>query len=502
MHDVLSAGLRVAAQTDDVSAAVLASAEAVAHDPWRVIQEAGLLARARWVRADHDLGLRASLKVCAVDNPHVIAQVSKGALYPCFDRQGRRNRGAFDTPKSMARTVVSKALKYASRPVARGIDPSAGTGTFLLAMTELGVPEVHGIELDPLAASVARIAVPNAAITVGSGFDEWTDADLLVGNPPFVPPERQDKRLRRQLSEQLPWLKGRYDLAVPFAALSVERIRPGGGIGLVLPSALMVQPYATPLRSQWVQHHRICALSRPSGFPGAQVDVICLHMEAQTGPQPLPDFGLEPQSLLTLASVPLQAALQPGDPELVAKIRAASFPLGDLATIDTGVVSHGKLGGKKALLYSTPAPERVPYVDAKDLSENRTLWLDYQPENMHRPKTPDLFAAPKVLVQRLRGRGPIRAWIDRSGLFAGHTLTVVRPDHHQFSPESLHRLITDPMVDGMIRMERGSKLDLYPNDVRSIPVPKAWRDNAELSLREAWRLSDHEVDRLMAFSVE
>jgi len=113
-----------------------------------------------------------------------------------------------------------------------------------------------------------------------------------------------------------------------------------------------------------------------------------------------------------------------------------------------------------------------------------------------------LFSNPKVLVQRLRGRGPIRAWVDRSGLFAGHTLTVVRPDDPQFSPEDIHRLITDPIVDGLLRMERGARLDLYPKDVRSIPVPKAWKNNRDLPLREAWALTTHQVDRLMAFSVE
>jgi len=502
MLRVLQAGLKVAHHSGDVQMAVQAAAEAVAHDPWRVIQEAGHLARAQWIRADQDLGLTASLTTKPIDHPQAIVQISKGSLFPCFDRQGRRKRGAFDTPKTMAISTVAGALKASSRPIQNAMDPAAGTGTFLLAMAELGVKGIRGIELDPLAACVASIAVPQADITVGSGIDSWDDTDLLVGNPPFVSPERQDKTLRTQLKGALPWLRGRYDLAVPFAALAVERVRPGGGVGLILPAALMVQPYAKPLRTQWIQNHRISGLSRPTAFPGAQVAVICLHMEAQTGPCPLPDFGLTPESLLSLDGVPLQAALQPGDPEIVAHIRQCSFPLGDLATIDTGVVSHGKLGSKSVLLHTTATPERVPYVDAKDLADNRTLWLDYQPENMHRPKTPALFSNPKVLVQRLRGRGPIRAWVDRSGLFAGHTLTVVRPDDPQFSPEDIHRLITDPIVDGLLRMERGARLDLYPKDVRSIPVPKAWKNNPNLPLQDAWDLTKHQVDRLMAFSVE
>ena len=166
------------------------------------------------------------------------------------------------------------------------------------------------------------------------------------------------------------------------------------------------------------------------------------------------------------------------------------------------MVSHGAHGSKRALLHARPTDERVPYVDARDLSENRTQWLDYQPSMMHHPKHPDLFTSPKVLVQRLRGRGPVRAWVDYSGLFAGHTLTVVRPDCDTLSPEQIHSLITNPMVDGLLRMERGTRLDLYPRDVRSIPVPAAWLTAPETPLSLAWGLTRSEVDRLHEFCLQ
>jgi len=51
-------------------------------------------------------------------------------------------------------------------------------------------------------------------------------------------------------------------------------------------------------------------------------------------------------------------------------------------------------------------------------------------------------------------------------------------------------------------MERGSRLDLYPKDVRSIPVPRVWSENPRLSLAEAWKLSPEQEDRLMAFILE
>ena len=502
MREALRAALRSAARGDDREQVVTRAAEAVANDPWAVVAEAGALARAEWTDAPKDLGLTPSLRMTRPDHAAAIATVPKGAPYPRFDRRGRQRRGAYDTPQAMAREVVSHALKAASRSVRTAMDPAAGTGTFLVALAERGVSNIQGIELDPIAAAVARIAAPSATVKVANGFTVEGQTDLLVGNPPFVPPERQDKDLRAALRARLPWLSGRFDLSVPFAAVAVDRVRPGGGVGLVLPAPLMVQPYALPLRQRWISAHRITHLSPPLAFPGAQVNVVCIAMHTGDGPASLPDRGISAEELLRMPAVPLQAMLKPGDPDILSQVRTASITVGDIATVDTGVVGHGRGGGKARLLHDSATPSRVPYVDAKDLVDNRTRWLDYQPEQMHRPKTPELFTAPKVLVQRLRGRGPIRAWIDRGGLFAGHTLTVVRPDDPSVTPELLHRLITDPLVDGLLRMERGSRLDLYPKDVRSIPLPRRWATNPDLPLAEAWGISRHQADRLLTFQVE
>ncbi len=501
MHDALQAWMQEANASHDPVRAARSAAQAVSTDPWRVVQEAGALARCTMAAASSDLGLTPTLRPVPVDHKASIATVHEGSVYPAVDPSGRRTRGAFDTPVEMARATVRAALEAAERPISQAIDPACGTGAFLVALAEQIDCEITGIELDPVAAAVAAIAAPEAVIVVADGLSHPAECDLVVGNPPFVPPERQDKAMRAMLREQMPWLTGRFDLAVPFAARSVQRVRKGGGIGLVLPESFMNQPYATPLRKQWIEQHAITHLSQTAAFPGAQVGVVMVAMTATAGPAPLPS-GVSPEAITRLPAVPLHPALQPGDVRLVDRVRSRSTPLGSYATVDTGVVSHGSHGGKNSLLHDEPTPERVPYVDARDLLENRTRWLDYQPSTMHRPKEPALFEAPKVLVQRLRGRGAIRAWVDRSGLYAGHTLTVVRPDNDHLSPETIHALITDPLIDGLLRMERGSRLDLYPKDVRSIPVPDAWIASPDTPLAEALELNSAEADRLIEFSLE
>ena len=170
------------------------------------------------------MGLTASLRTCGVDSPRAIVQISEGAPYPHFDRQGRQQRGAFDTPQNLARRLVKDTLKASHRTPKIGMDTACGPGAFLLALRERGIEKIIGTDLDPKAVAVAQIAVPEADIQVADGLQPGPLVDIVVGNPPYVPPERQSAESRAALRARFPWLSRRFDLAVPFAAAAAERV--------------------------------------------------------------------------------------------------------------------------------------------------------------------------------------------------------------------------------------------------------------------------------------
>jgi hypothetical protein len=502
MKQALEAWLKAAARGADHVESCRAAAEAVASDPWAVVEQAGALARATPDIAPDDLWLDSRLRArpCSTKDrgsdvheapegtavlplrrrgrwreapegeDSRVTFVPRGAPYPRLDAAGKKRRGAFDTPRDMVRRVIAMAGEGNS---ARDI--ACGTGAFLVALAESGLSWVEGIDQDPAALAVASVAAPHARLILGDGLAPRDPVDLVVGNPPFIPPERQDKILRRALQRRFPWIVGRFDLAVPFAAVALDQVRTGGGLGLVIPWGLLTQPYATPLRRQWLTQHAIVGLEGPIRFPGAMVEVALLGLRAGATPVRLPS-GVEPAELLTLASCPLDPSIQPGDAAMVARIRAESIELGDIAEIDTGVVSHGPHGGKANLIFDEPGEGRVPYVDAQDLIDGRVRWLQYAPEKMHRAKRPWLFEGPKLLVQRLRGAGPLRVWIDHTGLYAGHTLTVVRPVDRRVDVETIFEHLTSPEVERLLRIECGRRLDVYPRDIRQLPAPKHWLD--------------------------
>ncbi len=485
MHRALAAWLDPLWRTGDPVAATLAAAEAVAHDPWAVVSQAGLLARCGLATADRDLGLTATLRVVRPDAPQAVARIPAGAPYPVTVHAGRRRKGAYDTPRDLAHRLVGATLAAAEHPRS-GLDPACGTGAFLLALAEAGLPELHGSDLDPLALEVARIAVPTARLARADGLLPGASADVVVGNPPFVPPERQDKALRADLRHRFPWLRGRFDLAVPFAAAAVERA--GQAAGLVLPSPALVQPYGAPLRRAWVQRHRVAHLSPPLPFPGAAVQVTLLVLGIGGGPHPLPR-GMPAEELLRLDNAPLDPSLAAGDGDLVAAIRRESVPLGELCLVDTGVVAHRPGGSREALLFSDPGDGRVPYADAREFFAGRQRFLHYLPARMHRAKRPEMFERPKIVVQRVRGAGPVRAAVDRTGTYVGHTCTVICPHDGQPVPlERLCDLVRSPLTRAITRVERGHRLDLYPRDVAALPVPRAWLVDPAVPLAQAWAL--------------
>ncbi|MBT3223633.1 MAG: methyltransferase [Proteobacteria bacterium] len=399
----------------------------------------------------------------------------------------------------MARQVVESALAAGDNEVQVGLDPACGTGAFLLAMAERGVPQIRGFDLDELAVSVARVAVPQADLSVVDAFDTVAEADLVVGNPPFVPPERQNKALRQRLGQRFSWLKGRFDLCVPFSALAVEYCRDNRCVGLVLPWPILSQPYGVGLRREWLKRHKLVAISGPHPFPGASVRVVSVVLQKGRGPAPVPPHQIGADELLRLANAPLDPNIEPGDIALTQWVRRRSRPLGEVCLVDTGLVAHGPDGPKSRLMRDELGPKVVPYADARDFFRGRTKFLSYEPERMHRAKDPSMFEEPKIVIQRLRGKNPVRAAIDESGIYVGHTCTVVQPKSS--CPVSLSRLlelIKSPLASAITRIERGYRLDLYPHDVAAFPIPLQWWDSPDTPIKEAFELNEQQLARCAA----
>jgi hypothetical protein len=210
------------------------------------------------------------------DLPRLTAAGDDGLLGDVYqDVVGRTDRehALIQTPAFVVEGILDLALKPAmaglgTSPV-RVMDPVCGSGEFLVrafhrilaairsekpglpppAAVKLALASVHGMDINPVAVTIARFRLLLAAMSAAgeatlqdvvhhdwtvnvrtgdSLLDLDTEAgayDVVVGNPPYVVPG--DKYLDGLYRSRYTAAQGRYSLAVPFVQLFLRLARQG-----------------------------------------------------------------------------------------------------------------------------------------------------------------------------------------------------------------------------------------------------------------------------------
>ena len=299
---------------------------------------------------------------------------------------GRKQAGLFYTPPAIAARVVQLALQHGPRLPARPtvVDACAGAGIFLLAAAR-AIPgaRLGGADLDPEALAVAAEALlllggeqpgdrarPRRGRTSAAAVLERLDAlrevpalcpaDLVVGNPPYGKAAAGE---RTALGALFPALRGgEIDLYAAFLLRSLELVRPGGCVALLVPDSWMTNARAAPLRAEVLARASLCAvadLGKPfAAAKDTRVQAVVLARRTeemrQRGPRrervarPIFAARLEGEALLPLAPI-LEAELRaragagwqpyrtPGEKQLCAAMEAASLPLAAVCTVGYGL---------------------------------------------------------------------------------------------------------------------------------------------------------------------
>jgi hypothetical protein len=244
----------------------------------------------------------------------------------------QRTYGQFETPPDVADLLLGFCLR---RPQDRLLDPSCGTGAFLIRAEQMqrwlapgmALPDtLWGVELDALAAATAQEKLPQAKIINRNFFllappidnEQVTDEqvskkeevdgrplglfDGLVGNPPYTRAEwigriRDDEQMGQQLSmfDSLPadqtapdnkrWhpiLSRRAGLYAYFFIHGTAFLREGGRFGFVVPNSWLDIAYGERLKRYLLDHYKILAIiesSRERWFADAKVNTCLVVLE-------------------------------------------------------------------------------------------------------------------------------------------------------------------------------------------------------------------------------
>ncbi len=219
------------------------------------------------------------------------------------DPVDRRARGQVFTPEPLARLVAEAVLAPLiqadpARPL-RVLDPAAGDGRFLAAVAAVAAAralavELHGFERDPGLAAAARARVPGATLHVVEALFEAPDLgplDAVIGNPPYV------RSIRLREADPALWARlrgafaatahGEWDLYGAFVERALDWVRPGGRIGLIIPSRWLTAAWATRLRGKLAGARvvrEVVDFGAAQVFPDATTYASVIVMERSDGP--------------------------------------------------------------------------------------------------------------------------------------------------------------------------------------------------------------------------
>jgi adenine-specific DNA methylase len=165
-------------------------------------------------------------------------------------------RGGFYTKPHVVEFCLKQIHKLQGGWPRRWLEPAAGDGAFIRGMkailpaNALQRANIRAVELIDTEAAQCELAAKQAGIrarVANASFFEWATEsdetfDAVVGNPPYVRYQfvsQHDRALAERLVGSLGVvLRGVSNLWIPFALISLARLRDDGAFALVLPSEL------------------------------------------------------------------------------------------------------------------------------------------------------------------------------------------------------------------------------------------------------------------------
>ena len=302
--------------------------------------------------------------------------------------------GQFFTPEIVADCMFRIAGVHGDQRV---IDPSCGDGSFLRVAPK--TLELHGCEIDPQFASVAKHLVTGKRFFEGDALTGlvalWGTFDLAIGNPPFSAQASLERRSEVLQGFDLGAGRPSQCLEVLFLELFLKLAKTNGRIAIILPDGpLSNKPFKYVRNWLLCRAHVEAIISLPRGiFNGTTAKTnILIAQKRSIAAQPYRDATLllECKGLGDLKPVRLGewekneprwkkvVLAEEADwrPEAHSGGRrtsdAKTVRLGDVFRLRTGYALYGN----KREIFEEPDKERVLLIRAKNLAPEGGLRLD------------------------------------------------------------------------------------------------------------------------------
>lgn len=222
-------------------------------------------------------------------------------------------RGGYYTPLDIAKFLARWVKQAGAKEV---LEPSCGDGVFLKAFDEISFSSnsmVSAFELDFIEAAKSRSLSDNFSFktnVINTDFLAWAlprldgaadRFDGVVGNPPFIRYQYLPELFQETAEKVFKALGCKFtkhtNAWVPFVLASIELLKPGGRLAMVLPSELIHVLHAQSLRSFLAKECKKIVIIDPEEiwFEGTLQGAVILMAEKKTHTsQPNEGLGLLP----------------------------------------------------------------------------------------------------------------------------------------------------------------------------------------------------------------
>ena len=361
----------------------------------------------------------------------------------------RKVRGQWVTPWPLVEAVVERALVGLPAPLTV-VDPACGDARFLVAVARRR-PDATliGIDADPLAIEAARATLASAGVRAqlrcGDALTEpLPDADLVLGNPPWVRVQNLPIELRRALWARFSAATDKNDLASCFVEHALSTTR---RTALLMPRNWLSLTSFAALRGL-VQAAGVDAVFElPDGLFGARVQSVALFTGAADR-RIAGRFDGEQLIERTVVHIgPHSWSLDGPPPQL------PGTPLGQLTRIHMGVVC----GDYPRYVHNgPPGPLDKPTCRGKQVHRGRIddggEWLTYDPADMLArkpwvaPKHAGVFDVPEKVVLAGASGKVLRAAVDTERRFPLDSCYVVHPTVPGLSAWAIAGVLNSPQA--------------------------------------------------------
>lgn len=386
-----------------------------------------------------------------------------GLFYQSLSRTGlKAARGSYYTPDRL----VAASLLPAAGSVSSFLDPCCGTGNYLVhaaRLLRLPLGAIWGIDLDPVAARIARINLlleypeedftPNILACNALGRVRLPEFDFIATNPPWGAFRGALPR-----GKEFAGLAGRERFSF-FIARALSLLRAGGRLSVILPESILnIRAHADirALIAERSRIERIEPLGRPfSGVFTASIRLDLIRRGAGEG-----------------AGGMVRRPEEDADRALLEKIFAVPHrTLKGNADWALGIVT----GDNRRFLSDAPEPGAEPILRGSDIhpfqigEPRRFLRLGIGKFQQAAPLS--FYRTPGKLIYRFISDRPVFA-LDRQGVLTLNSANLLIPWLPGVTAEAIAALFNSSLI-GYVFRRRFATHKVLRGDLEELPIPEA-----------------------------